>query len=135
MKIKDLSFTFHTARIKECVDFYVKYFGARVTFDCGWYVTIRFDSATDAPFFLSFMSPEYSSTPTALEGGITLNIGVNDVDAEYARIKAAGLGITRELGDQQWGDRSFEATDPIGNILYIYIPIEISAEYREAVLE
>lgn len=135
MKIKDLSFTFHTKRINECVDFYVKYFGARVTFDCGWYVTIRFDSATDAPLFLSFMSPEYSSTPTALEGGITLNICVEDVDAEYGRIKAAGLRITRELGDQKWGDRSFEVADPIGNILYIYIPIEISEEYREAILE
>ncbi len=135
MKINDISFTFHTVRIKECVDFYVKYFGARVTFDCGWYVTIRFHGATDAPLSLSFMSPEYSSNPTALEGGITLNIGVEDVDAEYAKIKAAGHGITRELEDQKWGDRSFEVTDPIGNILYIYIPIEISEEYRESMLE
>lgn len=135
MKIKDLSFTFHTARIKECVDFYVKYLGARVTFDCGWYATVRFDSAPDTPLSLSFMSPEYSSTPVACEGGITLNIMVGDVDAEYETIKAAGLAITRELGDQKWGDRSFEVTDPIGNILYIYIPIEISEEYREAMLE
>ncbi len=36
MNLKDLSITFHTDKIKECVDFYCNYFQAKVSFDAGW---------------------------------------------------------------------------------------------------
>ena len=38
MRLKDLSITFHTNKIKECVAFYSKYFQAKVTFDADWYL-------------------------------------------------------------------------------------------------
>ncbi len=31
-----------TAKVEESRDFYVKHFGAKVTFDCGWYVNLKF---------------------------------------------------------------------------------------------
>ena len=30
-----------TEKVEESRDFYVKHFGARVTFDCGWYVNMQ----------------------------------------------------------------------------------------------
>lgn len=51
MKLKDLSITFHTDRIKECVDFYCNNLQAKLTFDANWYVSIRLES--DKPLFLS----------------------------------------------------------------------------------
>lgn len=54
MKLNDLSITFHTGKIKECVDFYVRYFDVKVTFDCEWYVTIQFQSDVN-PFYFSFV--------------------------------------------------------------------------------
>lgn len=40
---------------------------------------------------------------------------VDDVDAHYARAKAAGANITKELEDQPHGDRTYRATDPEGH--------------------
>ena len=31
-----------TAKVEESRDFYVKHFGAKITFDCGWYVNLEF---------------------------------------------------------------------------------------------
>ena len=40
---------------------------------------------------------------------------VDDVDAHYARAKAAGATITAELEDKFYGDRMYGATDPEGH--------------------
>ena len=40
---------------------------------------------------------------------------VDDVDAHYARAKAAGAKITAELEDQFYGDRTYRATDIEGH--------------------
>ena len=31
-----------TTKVEESRDFYVKHFGAKITFDCGWYVNLEF---------------------------------------------------------------------------------------------
>lgn len=38
------------------------------------------------------------------------------VDELYARIKAAGATITREVADQDYGNREFSIADPEGNL-------------------
>ena len=35
-----------TAKVEESRDFYVKHFGAKITFDCGWYVNLEFGKGT-----------------------------------------------------------------------------------------
>ncbi len=40
---------------------------------------------------------------------------VEDADAHYARAKAAGAKIVRELEDQDYGSRDYGAHDPEGN--------------------
>ena len=41
---------------------------------------------------------------------------VEDADAHYARAKAAGAEIVRELGDQDYGSRDYSARDFEGNL-------------------
>lgn len=135
MKIKDLSVTFHTGKIKECADFYVKYFGAKVVFDYEWYVTIRLQSDPNQPIYLSFMKPEYGTAGLVFSGGITLNVTVEDVDAEYFRIMQTGIKINEEITDHDYGDRAFSVKDPIGNVFYIYSEREIGDKYKDAVKE
>ena len=43
-----------TAKVEESRDFYVKHFGAKVTFDCGWYVNLQFGKESSS---LQFMAP------------------------------------------------------------------------------
>jgi catechol 2,3-dioxygenase-like lactoylglutathione lyase family enzyme len=46
-------------------------------------------------------------------GGLHVEVQVEDVDAEYARLKNLGVAVG-ELCDQHWGERNFEFTDPDG---------------------
>ena len=42
MFVNSISACIATAKVQESRDFYVKHFGAKVTFDCGWYVNLQF---------------------------------------------------------------------------------------------
>ena len=41
---------------------------------------------------------------------------VEDVDAHYARAKAAGADVFRDLADTDYGSREYSARDPEGNL-------------------
>jgi len=42
-------------------------------------------------------------------------VAVDDPDAHYARAKAAGAEILREIGDTDYGSRNYVARDPEGH--------------------
>jgi uncharacterized glyoxalase superfamily protein PhnB len=46
----------------------------------------------------------------------SIYIVLEDTDAHYARAKAAGAEIVRELGDTEYGSRDYIARDPEGNV-------------------
>ncbi len=56
---------------------------------------------------------------TAAQDRAAPNIGlyviVDDVDAHYARARAANATITFELADQPWGHRMYGTVDPEGH--------------------
>ena len=135
MKISNYSITFHTDKIKECVDFYQKYFQAKVTFDAGWYVSIRLEGNENAPLFLSFQGSYNEEEKASFTGGVTLNLMVEDVDACYNQIKPSGVQFIEEISDHEWGDRAFRLYDPIGNVLYVYSERELDEKYKSAVKE
>lgn len=132
MKINDLSITFNTKKVKEAADFYVKYFNATITFDCGWYVVVRMESPN--PYSLCFMDPQTKEYPM-FNGGTILNMMEDDVDAAYKKVKDAGIEILLDITDQEYGDRSFRIVDPLGNIVYVYSPREVSEKYKDAIKE
>lgn len=135
MKFKDLSITFHTDKIKECVDFYSKYLNAKVTFDAGWYVILSLESDNPAPLTLSFQGSNNDMLRDEFLGGITINLMLSDVDAAYAYIKQLGLPFVEKITDHEWGDRAFSVKDPIGNLIYIYSERQLHEKYKDAVKE
>ncbi|MDU1903273.1 MAG: hypothetical protein E6772_00705 [Dysgonomonas sp.] len=131
MTLQDLSVCFHTKKVQECKDFYVKYFDAVVTFECDWYITVLFNK--ERMITLQFMLPQFGE-PLYGDGGATLNFYYEDVDAMYKKLVTdSGLKVVSPLEDQEWGCRAFTINDPIGNILYIYTPTEMKGEYKDAV--
>jgi PhnB protein len=50
-------------------------------------------------------------------GGVTVSVHVyvDDVDSHYERAKAAGVTITREIDDRDYGDRRYHAVDLEGH--------------------
>jgi uncharacterized glyoxalase superfamily protein PhnB len=63
------------------------------------------------------------TTPQAADvqtGGIVVHVA--DVDAHFARVKAAGADITREPTDEDYGQREYGVRDPEGHSWYIATP-------------
>lgn len=48
--------------------------------------------------------------------GLIVAFVVDDIDAEYARIQAAGVPVTTAIQTEPWGERFFQLTDPNGVI-------------------
>ena len=115
-----------TAKVEESRDFYVKHFGARLTFDCGWYVNLEFGKGAS----LQFMAPQ-PDQPSCNPAGLTYNFNVADVDAEFQLLTASGLVAVMPLEDHLWGDRGFAVQDPNGIVLYIYSEREPSPEFKQ----
>lgn len=129
MEIRDMSITFHTAVPRECADFYVRWVGAEVTFDCDWYISVRMPGSGHE---LSFQHAGVTGRKQA-DGAATINLRVDDVDARYEDMKAAGVVFEEHIADHDYGDRAFSFLDPIGNVVYVYSDRPVGERYRVAV--
>ena len=116
MQVRDISACITTDRLEETRAFYIKHLGARVTFDCGWYINLEFGERGAC---LQFMKPQHGEALCA-PAGLTYNLHVEDVDMECARILASGIEPIMPITDHPWGDRAFSIQDPNGVLLYIY---------------
>lgn len=129
MKPSVISTCITTNRVEESRDFYVKYLGAAISFDCGWYVSVEFGQRSAS---LQFMAPQPGQN-LCNTSGLTYNFCVADVDSEYQELLLSGVAIAMPLEDHPWGDRGFAITDPNGVILYIYSDREPSPEFQQYV--
>lgn len=128
MKANSLSAAFTTDKVEQTRDFYVKYFDAKVTFDCGWYVNLEFGNKAST---LQFMSPQQPEHQLSSGAGLIYNFCVDDVDAEYKRLTGHGLDVVVPLEDHPWGDRGFAVEDLNGIALYLYSEREPSEEFKQ----
>lgn len=129
MNPQAISTAFTTSLVAESRDFYVEHLGARVAFDCGWYVSLEFGGPRAS---LQFMAPR-EGQPAGRPEGLTFNLrlaSVEEVDAVHERIRAAGIPIIVPLEDHPWGDRGFGFPDPNGIQAYCYADIEPTEEFR-----
>ncbi len=59
----------------------------------------------------------FSYAETMRPGAAILSFDVEDVDAEYARLKSLGILTLNAPTTHPWGARSFQFADPDGNVL------------------
>ena len=111
--------------------FYTAHFPFEVTFEADWYVSLK--AKQEPPFELALLNPDHPTVPEAfrraLSGGLLLNFEVDDVDAEYERLRASGLPIHLELRSEDFGQRHFITSDPNGVLIDVIKVIPPSAEY------
>jgi len=117
-----------TDKVAESRDFYTKHFGAKVTFDAGWYINLEFGKRTSQ---LQFMAPRDPGPPKCNPAGLMYNFAVDDVDREYDILMKAGLTTVMPLEDHPWGDRGFAIQDPNGITLYVFSDREPSSEFKQ----
>lgn len=130
MNPKEISACITVADTQLARDFYPAHFGAKITFDCGWY--LNFDFGEGGPT-LQFMQPQ-SPEQAEFGGGLTYNLKLETtemVDAKHDELSGAGLPIIMPLENHDWGDRGFCTLDPYGVALYIYADTEPSEEFKQ----
>ncbi|MBC7876707.1 MAG: VOC family protein [Anaerolineales bacterium] len=131
MKINSFYPVLLTNNVADTKDFYTKHFPFEVTFDGGWYVSLKVSQGF--PFELALLEPNHSTIPInfrrELNGGLILNFEVEDADKEYARLKAVGLPIHLEIRSEDFGQRHFITSDPNGILIDIIQVIPPSEEF------
>jgi len=114
--------------VAETARFYVAHFGFEALFEADWYVHLQ--SRSDPRVTLAVLDSVHATIPEpgrGRTGGVILNFEVEDVDAEYARLREAGLPILQELRDEWFGQRHFITADPGGVLIDVIKPIPMTA--------
>ena len=116
MQIVDAYPVIVTPAIRECRDFYVRWFAFEVAFEASWFVLMT--SGGEHSILVAFMHPDHPSSPPspgAFQGdGSFLTLQVGDATAEYERVVGAGLRCDLPLTVEPWGQRRFGVVDPAG---------------------
>ena len=81
-------------------------------------------SRPDAGFNLVYLRTGLETfKPEALAGhhadGLLVAFVVDDIDAEYERVRSEGVEITTSLETEEWGERYFQVTDPNGVVIQL----------------
>jgi catechol 2,3-dioxygenase-like lactoylglutathione lyase family enzyme len=129
MLTRRMDLTISTNKLEQSRDFYRETLGFSLVFENDNYIEMLAEGSTTMG--VSFVTPELSGGEKFTGEGIILSFEVADVDAEFARLKAAGVRILEEIRDKAWGERSFVINDPNGVHVYIYKSIPPTPEYQE----
>ena len=121
-----------TERVANCAHFFARHFRFKPVFESDWYVHLQ--SATDPALNLAVLARGHATIPAAQRqasvGGLLLNFEVADVDAEHARLMAAGLPEVQPLRSEDFGQRHFITQDPNGVLIDLITPIEPSKAFK-----
>jgi uncharacterized glyoxalase superfamily protein PhnB len=113
--------------------FYAEHMGFEMTFESDWYVSLR--HRENPAYEMAVLSPAHATIPEGFRGrsssGLLLNFEVSDAEAEYERLKEAGLRIVLPLRDEAFGQRHFIGVDPEGVMIDVIEEIEPSSEFAE----
>lgn len=115
--------------------FYCRHFGFRALFESDWYVHLQQDA--DPAVNLAILQHDHETIPPEGRGesrGLILNFEVADVDAEDARLRAAGLSVVKSLRDEPFGQRHVIFRDPNGILIDVIRPIPPDAEFTDGYL-
>lgn len=110
--------------------FFLDHLGFRSLFDSDWYVHLQ--SEANPAFNFAVLDKNHATIPPAHRsrtGGVLLSFEVEDVDAEYARLKTAGTPIVLDIRDEAFGQRHFIVSDPTGILIDVIKPIPPSEEF------
>jgi uncharacterized glyoxalase superfamily protein PhnB len=120
---------FFVPNVDEAIKFYSEKLGFTVQRrepadgDFASFAILRLDEA-----MVMFMYDAFYSGPRAeldqRGAGLDIRIMVEDVDAMYGRVKAAGMPILHDIGNRDYGLRDFITRDPNGFRLRFASPLE-----------
>lgn len=130
MKVTSYYPVIMTGDVAATVAFYVEHFRFQPLFEADWYVHLQ--SIDSEVVNLAVLHGDHPTVPAEGRGraaGLLLNFEVEDVEAEHARLKEAGLPMLLDLRDEAFGQRHFITRDPNGVLIDVITPIPPSSEF------
>lgn len=92
-----------------------------------FYVRLGFTLIVDAPHYARLQAPEGGTTlslhkvePMPAGRGAVIYLESETLDADVARLKAAGIAFTTDPRDESWLWREARLNDPDGNEICLY---------------
>ncbi len=121
-----------TTDVATTARFYQDHFAFTVTFQSDWYVSMIRDS-----WELAILDARHETVPETHRGlpatGLLVNLEVNDVDAEFARLVTEGpLEAVLPIRSEAFGQRHFIVAGPDGVLVDVITPIEPTGEFAES---
>jgi catechol 2,3-dioxygenase-like lactoylglutathione lyase family enzyme len=116
---------FITSRLQESKAFYTQYFGFEPIYEGDWFLLLKKGS-----YELGFLKPEMPGQhrlfQPAYREGAWLALEVEDVDAEYERLRQTGMELLTSPKTEDWGERHFVLQDPNGVGVDVYMRVEVA---------
>ncbi|MDH6224415.1 VOC family protein [Streptomyces sp. MJP52] len=113
---------------------FAEHFGFKVNVDLGWYVNTQHPGHPQLS--LDFVRRDHDSWPAATRGreitGALLAFLVEDVDAEFERLRAAGAEIVLDPVTEPWGQRRFQVAAPDGLLVEVLQTVAPDPEWLKA---
>lgn len=102
-------------------NFLAEHFGFAVEMSADGFVSL---ARPDAGFNVIFLRTGLETfKPARIAGdagqGLLLAFTVDDIDAEYERVRSAGAEIVTPIETEPWGERYFQAIDPNGIVVQL----------------
>lgn len=109
MEAKGIFYVFaHVSDLARSKKFYAEMLGWKLGTDEDGVAGFAFGSG-----YLVLHADDRSRESRRYAGGMHVEVRVEDVDAEHARLRKLGVQVS-ELNDQPWGERNFYFDDPDG---------------------
>lgn len=121
MQVSASAISLNVADVIASATFIKNHFGFNEDMAAEGFVSL---SRQDAGFNLIFLRTGLETfKPVSMRGhhadGLLIVFVVDDIDAEYARLKTEGVVITTAIETEPWGERFFQVTDPNGVVIQL----------------
>lgn len=121
MKITASAISLNVDDVAASAQFVKDHFGFSEDMSADGFVSL---SRPDSGFNLIYLRKDLPTLkPEQLRGrgaaGLLVVFVVEDIDAEYERVRAEGAPITTPLETEPWGERFFQVTDPNGVVIQL----------------
>ncbi|MCX5174422.1 VOC family protein [Streptomyces virginiae] len=120
MNVSTSALSLTVADVDASRDFLCTHLGYEVAMaDDGFASLTREDAAVDIVLLRRGTEVLPAEQRNREAGGLILALTVTDLEAEEARLRAAGVPITMPLREEPWGERLFQMTDPNGVVVQL----------------
>ncbi|MFD3472035.1 VOC family protein [Streptomyces sp. NPDC058682] len=120
MNVSNSTLSLTVADVDASRDFLCTHLGYEAAMaDDGFATLTREDAAVDIVLLRKGTEVLPAEQRNREAGGLILALTVANLDAEEARLRAAGAPITMPLREEPWGERLFQMTDPNGVVVQL----------------